>query len=227
VRAGARDAFGAIFAWPVRELGRRHQDAGRPWKDAGLISREAQMRRVHVFNNISLDGFFTDAKGDMSWAHKQDDEWNAFASGNASGQGELLFGRVTYEMMAAFWPTPEAAQMLPEVAAGMNAMRKTVFSRTLDTVTWKNTTLVKGDLVTEVDRLKRQSGPDMVILGSGTIVSQLTQARLIDEYQVVLNPVVVGQGRTLFETVEGRVSLRLTKTRVFTNGNVVLWYEPS
>jgi dihydrofolate reductase len=183
------------------------------------------MRKVNVFNNVSLDGFFTDAKGDMSWAHKQDEEWNAFASANASGNGELLFGRVTYDMMAAFWPTPQAAKMLPKVAAGMNAMRKTVFSRTLDTVAWQNTVLMKGDLVTEVRRLKQQPGPDIVILGSGSIVSQLTQARLIDEYQLVLNPIVVGRGRSLFETVVNTLNLTLTKTQSFRNGNVVLWYE--
>lgn len=185
------------------------------------------MRKVHVFDNVSLDGFFTDANNDMSWAHKHDEEWNAFASGNASGQAELLFGRVTYEMMAAFWPTPQAAQMLPQVAAGMNAMRKIVFSRTLDTVTWENTRLVKGDLVTEVTRLKQQPGPDLVILGSGSVVSQLTQARLIDEYQIVLNPIVLGRGRTLFETVEEKNPLKLTRIRQFKNGNVVVWYEPA
>ena len=85
-------------------------------------------------------------------------------------RGELLFGRVTYEMMAAFWPTPQAAQMLPKVAEGMNAMPKTVFSRTIDAVTWQNTTLVKGDPVNEVKRLKQQPGPDIVILGSGSLV---------------------------------------------------------
>ena len=185
------------------------------------------MRKVHVFNNVSLDGFFVDAGGDMSWAHKHDDEWNTFASSNASGNGELLFGRVTYEMMAAFWPTPQAAQMLPEVARGMNAMGKYVFSRTLDAVAWQATTLLKGDLATEVRRLKAQPGPDIVILGSGSIVSQLSEARLIDEYQIVLNPTVLGRGRTLFESVTGRMSLTLAKTRSFQNGNVVLWYEPA
>lgn len=183
------------------------------------------MRRISVFNNVSLDGFFTDAKNDMSWAHKHDEEWNAFASGNASGQGELLFGRVTYDMMAAFWPTPQAAQMLPHVAAGMNAMRKYVVSRTLDRAAWQNTTLVKGDLVAEATRLKEQPGPDLVILGSGSIVSQLTAAGLIDEYQIVLNPIVLGRGRTLFATVDRTLPLTLTKTRAFKNGNVVLWYE--
>ncbi|MFN8582257.1 MAG: dihydrofolate reductase family protein [Gemmatimonadaceae bacterium] len=185
------------------------------------------MRKLHVFNNVSLDGFFTDRHNDMSWAHRQDPEWNAFVSGNASGAGELLFGRVTYEQMAAFWPTPQAAQIMPAVAAGMNAMRKSVFSRTLRTVTWQNTTLLTGDLIAEATRLKSQPGPDLVILGSGSIVSQLTQARLIDGYQVVVQPIVLGQGRTMFDTVTDRLNLRLTQSRPFSNGNVVLWYEPA
>lgn len=185
------------------------------------------MRKVQVFDNVSLDGFFVDAQGEMSWAHKHDEEWNAFSSENASGEAELLFGRVTYELMAAFWPTPQAAAMLPAVAAGMNAMRKIVFSRTLDRAAWQNTTLIRGDLVQEVTRLKQQPGPDLVILGSGSLVSQLTRARLIDGYQIVLNPIVLGRGRTLFETVDGRVPFVLRKTRAFQNGSVVLWYEPS
>jgi dihydrofolate reductase len=184
------------------------------------------MRKIVAFEQVSLDGFFTDEKSDMSWAHKQDDEWNSFTSSNASGDGELLFGRVTYEMMAAFWPTAQAAQMLPQVAEGMNRMPKTVFSRTLDSVSWRNTTLVKGDLIAEVARLKTQSGPDIAILGSGSIVSQLTEAGLIDEYQIVVNPIVLGRGRALFETVRDRKPLSLKRTRQFTNGNVVLWYEP-
>jgi dihydrofolate reductase len=183
------------------------------------------MRNVHVFDNVSLDGFFTDANSDMSWAHKHDEEWSAFASGNASGEAELLFGRVTYEMMAAFWPTPQAAQTLPAVAAGMNRAHKIVFSRTLETVQWQNTTLLKGDLVAEVTRLKRQPGADLVILGSGSLVSQLTEARLIDQYQIAVNPIVLGRGRTLFETVATRLPLTLRKTQSFANGNVVLWYE--
>jgi dihydrofolate reductase len=185
------------------------------------------MRRLSVFENVSLDGFFADAKSDMSWAHKHDAEWNAFASGNASGDGALLFGRVTYQMMAGFWPTPQAAQMLPDVAAGMNRMPKYVASRTLDRVDWQNTTLLAGDLVAAVRELKASPGPDLVILGSGSIVSQLAQAGLIDEFQLVVNPVVLGQGRTLFATVEGRIDLRFTRSRSFTNGNLVAWYEPA
>lgn len=183
------------------------------------------MRKIHVFNNLSLDGYFADASGAMDWAHKQDEEWNAFSGENAGGEGELLFGRVTYEMMASFWPTPQAAQMMPEVAAGMNAMRKYVFSRTLASADWQNTTLLSGDLADQARILKSQPGPGLVILGSGSIVSQLTEAGLIDSYQLVICPIVLGSGRTLFETVRANVQLRLVNSRTFQNGNVVLSYE--
>jgi dihydrofolate reductase len=185
------------------------------------------MRKISVFESVTLDGFFTDEKNDMSWAHKQDDEWNEFTSSNARGDGALLFGRVTYEMMAAFWPTKEAAQMLPDVADGMNRMPKYVVSRSLDRATWQNTTLLKGELVAEATRLKREPGPDLVVLGSGSIVSQLAQARLVDEYQIAVHPLVIGRGRTLFATVTEKLPLRLTRTRAFKNGNIMLWYEPS
>ncbi len=184
------------------------------------------MRRLIAFEHVSVDGYFVDASGDMSWAHKQDPEWNEFAGSNAGGDGALLFGRVTYEMMAGFWPTPAAMEVLPAVAEGMNRMPKVVFSRTLDKATWANTTLLKGDLVTEVRRMKSEPGPGMAILGSGSIVSQLAQAGLVDEFQIVVNPIVLGRGRTLFEGVSEKVALKRVQTRAFGNGNVVLSYEP-
>ena len=184
------------------------------------------MRKLAVFNNVTLDGYFTDARGDMSWAHKDDAEWTAFAAENASGGGVLLLGRITYDLMASYWPTPAALANAPAVAEGMNRMQKVVFSRTLDKASWQNTTLVKGDIVAAVRRMKSEPGEGMVILGSGSIVSHLTQARLIDEYQIVVHPVVLGKGKTMFDGVKEKVSLRLTKTRAFGNGCVVLWYEP-
>jgi dihydrofolate reductase len=186
------------------------------------------MARLGVFNSVSLDGYFTDDKNDMSWAHQDpnDAEWNEFVSGNASGGGALLLGRVTYDMMAGFWPTPQAKEMMPEVAEGMNRMTKFVVSRSLKAASWANTKLVKGDLAGEVQKLKKESEQDMVILGSGTIVSQLTQARLIDEYQMVVVPVVLGKGRTMFDGVKDRPTLKRTKSRDFKNGNVVLTYQP-
>jgi len=179
-----------------------------------------------VFNQVSLDGYFTDANGDMSWAHKDDAEWNAFAAENASGGGLLLFGRVTYELMAGYWPTASAIKNYPIVAERMNNMPKVVFSRTLDKASWNNTKLVRDDMSAEVRKMKESSGKEMAILGSGSIVSQLAQDGLIDEYQVVVNPVVLGKGRTIFEGVNRKLPLKLTKTRIFGNGNVLLCYEP-
>ena len=186
------------------------------------------MRRLVVFNNVSLDGYFVDGSGDMSWAHNtnSDAEWDAFGAENAKGGGILLFGRVTYELMAGYWPTPLAAQNDPIVAEHMNALPKVVFSRTLDQVSWSNTTLVKGDLAAEVRKMKYAPGQDMAVLGSGSIVSQLAQEGLVDEYQLVVNPVVLGAGRTLFDGISEKLALKLTKTRAFRNGNVLLCYEP-
>jgi len=115
----------------------------------------------------------------------------------------------------------------PAVAEGMNRMPKAVFSRTLDKASWSNTMLVKGDLAAEVRKMKTESGPDMVILGSGSIVSQLAQEGLIDEYQIALSPVVLGRGKTMFEGVDKKLSLKLTKSRTFGNGSVFLCYEPA
>ena len=183
------------------------------------------MRRVMVFNNLSLDGYFTDANNDMSWAHKNaDEEWNKFTSENASGGGVLLFGRKTYDLMVSFWPTKQAYDMMPTVAEGMNNLPKVVFSRTMDQATWNNTKLVKGNLIEEVSRMKSEPGDDMVLMGSGTIVSQLTQARLIDEYQLVVHPLVLGRGRTLFEGVKEQLPLQRVNSRAFGNGNVLLTY---
>jgi dihydrofolate reductase len=177
---------------------------------------------------VSLDGYFTDANGNMSFAHKdnQDAEWDAFVAGNASGGGMLLFGRITYELMARFWPTPFAAENMPIVAERMNNLPKVVFSRTLDKASWNNTKLVKGDMTGEIRKMKQEPGEDMAILGSGSIVSQLAQHGLIDEYQIVVNPVALGRGRTMFDGIKEKVPLQLTKTRTFGNGNVLLCYEP-
>jgi dihydrofolate reductase len=185
------------------------------------------MSKLIVFNSVSADGYFTDTKGDISWAHQNDPEWRDFTNQNASGDGILLFGRVTYEMMASFWPTPQASQQLPSVAERMNSAQKVVFSRTLNKVSWNNTRLVKGDLPTEVHKLKDTASPGIVILGSGTIVSQLAQANLIDEYQLAINPIVLGSGRTLFEGMTSPLRLRRTQSRSFRNGNVFVVYEPA
>jgi dihydrofolate reductase len=185
------------------------------------------MRKVIVYNNVSLDGYFVDAKGDMSWAHKRDPEWSAFVEENAHGESVLMFGRVTYDLMAGFWPTEAAFKTLPLVAERMNNLPKVVFSRTMDKASWKNTALIKSDPASAVRKMKQEPGDSMVIMGSGVIISQLTDARLIDEYQIVMTPIVLGKGRTMFDGVKEKFPLKLAKSRTFGNGSVVLWYEPA
>jgi dihydrofolate reductase len=187
------------------------------------------MRKLIVFNHVTLDGYFVSTTGDFSWAHagNDDPEFAAFVGENASGGGQLLFGRVTYELMANYWPTAIADQHGSEVAKGMNSMAKVVFSRTLDQATWNNTKLVKGDLVSEVRKMKEEDGPGMAILGSGSIVAQLAPEHLIDEYQMVLDPVALGKGRTMFNGIKDKLSLKLAHSRIFKNGKIYLCYEPA
>ncbi len=188
------------------------------------------MARLIVFNHVSIDGYFVDENNDMHWAHatKQDAEWNAFVAENASGNGALAFGRLTYEMMAGFWPSPIAASRDAALADRMNSLRKLVFSRTLDQASWSNTRLVKGEAVEQMRLIKQEPGaPDVAILGSGKLTASMAAAGLIDEFQVVVNPIVLGKGRTMFEGIPGRLGLRLTKSRAFGNGNVLLCYQPA
>jgi dihydrofolate reductase len=184
-------------------------------------------RKLGMFNNVSLDGYFTDADSDMSFAKPQghDDEHLEFMRQNARDNSVLVFGRITYEMMASFWPTDMAKQMMPEVAKTMNASPKIVFSRTLKTPDWAGTTLLSGDPATEIARLKKESGPDMTVLGSGRIAAPLAQAGLFDEIGLMVIPVLLGKGRSLFEGVTGRPRLKLKEARPFQNGNVYLTYN--
>ncbi|HEX2855541.1 MAG TPA: dihydrofolate reductase family protein [Opitutaceae bacterium] len=185
------------------------------------------MRKLVVFNTVTVDGYFTGANGDMSWAHKNDPEWQEFTSGNARGESVMVFGRVTYQMMAGWWPSPQAMKVMPDVAGRMNSASKIVFSRTLNEASWNNTTLVKTDPASAIQKIKKESGPDLIIFGSGTIVSLLAEHGLIDEYQIVLSPIVLGRGRTMFEGVKQPLNLKLTGSRSFKNGNVVLYYQPA
>jgi dihydrofolate reductase len=184
-------------------------------------------RRLSAFMQISLDGYYCDARGDMSFAHKaaDDEEWQEFVEGNTGGGGMLLFGRLTYELMANWWPTPMAAEAMPEVAARMNAMPKVVASRTLSRAPWTNTTIIRDDLAASVRQLKESPGPDITILGSGSIVTQLAESRLLDELQVVVNPIALGAGKALFTGLRQPLPLRTAKSRRFANGSIVLWYS--
>ncbi|GGP22184.1 dihydrofolate reductase family protein [Silvimonas iriomotensis] len=187
------------------------------------------MRRLIAFIQLTVNGYFAGGDGDIGWAHHdtQDAEWNAFVADNVAGEALLLFGRVTYELMVSYWPTPMAAANDPLVARYMNSLPKAVFSRSLERVDWHNTQLIKTDLVSWVREQKQLPGKDMCILGSGSLIVQLAQAGLIDEFQVSVNPVVLGGGRTIFEGLTHPVPLKLTRSRNFANGNVLLCYQPA
>jgi dihydrofolate reductase len=180
------------------------------------------MRKLRVFESISIDGYFTDERGEMAWAHAggADAEFAAWVGGNASSGNALLFGRKTYEELEGFWRTPMAAQQMPAVAKGINAARKYVASRTIQP-DWHNTTRLEGDLVAAVRALKASDGPDLTVLGSGSVVAQLAEADLIDEYQLVIVPIALGRGRPVFGH---RRPLRLVDQRAFHGGNVVVTY---
>ena len=185
------------------------------------------MRKVIMFNLMTIDGFFEGANHDISW-HNVDAEFNDYAINEMFPSSDLLlFGRVTYELMAGFWPTAEALKDDPIVAGKMNSSAKVVFSRTLNKAEWNNTRLVKDNMEEEVRKLKGQPGKDIALLGSGSIVSQLAQRGLIDEYRIMVNPIALGQGTPLFKDIKDRLDMKLLRTRTFCNGNVLLCYAPA
>ena len=182
------------------------------------------MRRLFVFNFVTLDGYFEGPNRDISW-HNVDDEFNEYAVDMLNSVDTLLFGRVTYELMANYWPTPDAMKNDPIVAERMNNLAKVVFSRTLNKVEWHNTRLLKGDIGEEIKKMKQQPGKNMALLGSGSIMSEFAQRGLIDEYRIMVNPVVLGNGKPLFKGMHDRLNLQLLKTKTFKSGNVLLYYE--
>lgn len=184
------------------------------------------LRNIILFNIISLDGFFAGPDGDIYW-HQVDEEFNEFSIEQLNEAGGLIFGRVTYELMAAYWPTPSAAQDDPVVAGMMNTLPKIVVSRTLETVGWNNTRLIKEDVFTEIAALKQQPGRDLFIFGSANLAAGLTLYGLIDEYRLMVNPVILGSGTPLFKDIHKRLRLKRIKTRNFQNGNVLLIYQPA
>lgn len=188
------------------------------------------MRKIIVFNLISLDGFFAGTDGNIDW-HVVDDEFNQFAIEQTRKFGTILFGRVTYQIFEDFWPkAPSDPKMSKEdlvIADIINNIEKIVFSKTLKNVgekpNWKNVKLFKAIIPEKIKKLKRSRGRDIVIFGSGTIAQQLTNLGLVDEIRLLVNPVVLGSGKPMFKD---KLKLKFLKTRTFKNGNVLLTYVP-
>ncbi len=148
-----------------------------------------------------------------------------YAAEQLKTKDAILLGRKTYQLFASYWPTPSAYEDNPILAPMLNDITKIVFSRTLDRAEWNNSRLIKENMAEEISKLKGQPGEDMVILGSGSIVSALTRLGLIDEYELMVSPVVLGRGRSQFEGLDGRLKMKLIKAETLSSGIVILGYK--
>ena len=181
------------------------------------------MRKLIMWNMVTLEGFF---EGPKSW----DIDWHNYAWGEELEQLSseqlqladlLLFGRVTYQGMASFWPSAQG-----QVADAMNAIAKVVFSRTLEKADWNNTRLVKEDAEVAVTQLKQQPGKDILLFGSANLAATLTAHGLIDEYRLGVNPIILGGGNPLFKPNQHRMKMKLLEARPLKSGCVILRYQP-
>jgi dihydrofolate reductase len=184
------------------------------------------MRRILAFLVVTVDGYYEGPDQEFDWP-VVDEEFNEFGLQQLDEVDTLLFGRVTYEGMASYWPTPAAEQDDPRVAARMNGLPKLVVSRTLDRADWADTRIVKGDVAAELTRLKQRPGKDIAVFGSSDLVVSLLGMGLVDELRIMVHPVVLGAGKSLFRTAPERVRLRLVEARTFRSGSVLLTYRPA
>lgn len=182
--------------------------------------------KVILFNLVTLDGFFEGPGHDISW-HSVDQAFNDFAIQQLDSAGALIFGRVTYEMMVSYWPSKDAIQEDPQVAERMNRLPKVVFSHSLARADWQNTRLVKGEPGVEIARLKNEPGGNLFVFGSANLSATLIAQGLIDEFRVIIIPILLGSGTPLFQGISGRIPLELTHSQTFSNGNVLLFYQPA
>ena len=182
------------------------------------------MRKLFAFNMVTLDGFFEGPNREIDWHNADNLEFNDFAIEQMGPMDTILFGRRTYQMMASYWPTEIAVQSDPVVADLMNRMSKVVFSRTLETVDWNNTRLIRENAGQEIRNMKMQPGKNLAIFGSANLISTVMDE--IDEHRVMVNPILLGGGTPLFKNNPERTRLELAGERVFKSGNVLLTYRP-
>lgn len=186
------------------------------------------MRKLIVTMWITLDGFIADADGELGWI-LGDEQLSNYEIGMVSNADTLLLGRKTYEDFVGYWPnvpTNPAAQAWEKVYAGkINALHKMVLSKTLETAAWSDSQIVKEIIPAEIEQLKQQPGKNILIYGSASVVQQLTNLGLIDEYHLLVHPVLLGSGQPLFANIEQRVTMKLVKTEPFTSGVVLQIYQ--
>jgi dihydrofolate reductase len=189
------------------------------------------MRRLIVSNLMSLDGFVAGPNGELDWFVTDGfligTEFGRYAREMISSVDAILLGRLTYQEFAGYWPT--ATDNDPVITERMNGLPKIVFSRTLPQVEWgkwNNARLVKENAPEEVARMKQEPGKDLVIYGSGDLVSGFMKLGLIDEYQLFVQPIVLGNGKPQFKDLTERYKLKLISAEPFKSGAVRLCYHP-
>ncbi len=185
------------------------------------------MRKLIADIIISLDGYFTDPKNEIDWFDFDDDEW-VWSSEILRRADAMLYGRVTYEEFRQFWPTdrPKKIGVDPYLYDRLNRLEKIVFSRSLTDTPWKPARLVREDPGKAVAGLKGEPGRDIVVVGSGKLVSELLQEGLIDEYYIRVRPIILGAGRPIFVDPKARHPLKLVGSKTFKTGVIGLHYEP-
>jgi len=182
------------------------------------------MRKLFLFMMISLDGFFEGPNHEIIW-HNVDDEFNDFAISQLNDIDLILFGRKTYELMVNYWPTEDAKKDDPIVAELMNKPSKIVFSKTLKKVGWENTRILRDNAIEVVRQLKERSGKEIAIFGSSDLCVNLMEANLLDELRIMINPIMLGNGKKLFQGMISQLKIKLVKIRSFASGNVLLYYH--
>lgn len=181
------------------------------------------MRKIIATFNMTLDGICDHTAG-------LPDEGIHQHYTELLGQGDaILYGRITYQLME-FWRTllenPSGEKSMNDFAVAIDKIPKIVFSRTIKNLEWESAAIAKRELKEEVLELKQQSGKD-IFVGSRSLIIQLMKLNLIDEYQLCIYPVVAGSGMPLFENIDQRTVLKLVKTKIFSGGAVILYYEPT
>ncbi|MGH9079767.1 MAG: dihydrofolate reductase family protein [Acidimicrobiales bacterium] len=182
------------------------------------------MRTLASFIVTSLDGFYEGSDGDFDWMIP-DEEFNDFAVRQLDEADTLGFGRATYEHMAAYWPSDQAQANDPAVTSRMNTKPKLVFSTTLEQAAWSNTTVIAGEAVEQMGTVKTAPGGELLVLGSTHLTAHLAGAGVLDELRIMICPIALGRGRSLFEDLKGRLALTLAQVRPFDSGNVLLTYR--
>jgi dihydrofolate reductase len=191
------------------------------------------MRKVIVSIFLTLDGSFEGPNKELDW-HVWDDEMEKYMSDLLNNVDTILLGRVAYQLLAEYWPTAIPKTTMPRnpgeehpfIIEKMNTLPKIILSKTLDKVEWKNSTLIKENVKAEILKLKHQPGKDLVLFGGANIASTLLRLGLIDEYRIILNPVILSSGNPFFKEIRDKLSLKLLGTKTFNCGNVLLYYQP-